>query len=273
MKSAVHSSQTRASDTAAQLLSQLSDALASGNSQALTDYLNVMAKFHRYSYYNSLLIFAQRPSATHVAGYARWKQLGRFVKQREKGIVILAPSIASPKIKPEEEEPTGDRQVRYFMAVHVWDVSQTDGQELPAIRPVTGEVGPHLDRLKDLVREHSIGLAYTADLGGARGLSHGGSITLLSGLSPAEELQTLAHELGHELLHRGNRRVETTRQIRELEAEAVAYVVTSACGLSNESASWDYIRLYRGDEKLLAQSLSYIQHVSAEILDYIEVPA
>jgi hypothetical protein len=155
------------------------------------------------------------------------------------------------------------------MAVHVWDVTQTEGQELPAISAVTGEVGSHLDRLRELAGQHRIRLGYAADLTGARGISHGGAVTLLFGMTPAEELQVLAHELAHEFLHRGARRIETTRQIRELEAEAVAFVVTSACGLENPSASWDYIRLYQGNEKLLAQSFSYIQLVAAEILDYV----
>jgi hypothetical protein len=269
MKNAVHATQSRAADLAASHLTQLSEALARGNSEALTSYLAVMAKFRRYSFYNSLLIYAQRPNATNVAGFAKWKQLGRWVKAGEKGIVILAPSIGKSKAETESTSDEDSRTVRFFLGVHVFDESQTDGEPLPQFSTTSGEVGLNLERLRRLVIEQNIGLAYTSNLEGARGVSHGGSITLLSTLTPAEELQVLSHELAHELLHRGPRRVETTRQIRELEAEAVAYVVTCACGLENSTASWDYIKLYGGDEKLLAQSLSHIQRASAEILDYI----
>jgi antirestriction protein ArdC len=269
MKNAVHATQARATKMAAGLLTQLSEALARGNSEALTSYLNVMAKFHRYSYYNSMLILGQRPSATHVAGFARWKQLGRWVQSGERGICIIAPSVGRSKAEGEQLDSDDSRMIRYFVAVHVFDVSQTDGDAIPEIGAASGDVGLHLDRLKGLVAEQGIGLAYTSNLDGARGVSHGGDITLLNSLTPAEELQVLAHELAHELLHRGPRRTETTRQIRELEAEAVAYVVTTACGLENATASWDYIRLYAGDEKLLAQSLAHIQRAAADILDYI----
>lgn len=88
----------------------------------------------------------------------------------------------------------------------------------------------------------------------------------------AEEFSTLSHELAHELMHRGERRIETNRQIRELEAEAVAYVVTQACGLNNGTASWDYIRLYGGDEKLLSQSLALIQCTAAELINKLLSP-
>lgn len=269
MKTATHETQQRAVDLATDLLKQLSDALASGNSQALTAYLQVMARFHRYSFYNSILICAQRSTATNVAGFARWKQLGRWVKQGEKGICLLAPSIRKNNQEADLDEQDDSRTVRYFFAVHVFDVSQTEGEPLPELGMTRGEVGDHLNRLKALVSERGIKLMQAASLDGAHGVSHGGAITLLASLTPPEELQVLAHELAHELLHRGPRRSETPRQIRELEAEAVAYVVSCACGLENITASWDYIRLYKGDEKLLAQSLSHIQQAAAEILDYV----
>lgn len=270
---AIHATQSRATDLASSLLSQLSEELAQGNSEALTQYLSVMARFHSYSFYNSLLIFAQRKSATHVAGYQRWRQLDRWVKAGEKGITILAPCVGrrKPEMAEDNRDECGRESVRYFVAVHVFDVSQTDGKPLPEIARVTGEPGDYVRRLKALIGEKGIGLAYTANLDGARGLSHGGDITVLTGLEPAEELQVLAHELGHELLHRGTRRVEMTRQIRELEAEAVAYVVTRACGLENNGASMDYVHLYKGDEKLLSHSLAHIQRAAADILDYILV--
>jgi antirestriction protein ArdC len=264
----------RAADLAANALRQLSDALAEGDSAALTSYLATMAKFHNYSFNNVLLILSQRPDATHVAGFNRWKEMGRYVRKGEKGIAILAPSLKRIRSEEQEDEDTEAKEqpaqvLSRFVTVHVFDVIQTDGEPLPELSRPTGHVGCHLLRLRDLVLEKGIGLAYADYLGGAMGVSYGNSIAILRGLEPAEELTVTAHELAHELLHRGERRIETTRQIRELEAEAVAYVVGQACGVETHQASWDYIRLYGGDEKLLAQSLGYVQRVAAEVLDFL----
>lgn len=261
----------KAAALAATFLDRLATDLAQGNSETLTQYLATMARFHRYSYCNNLLIFFQKPEAQRVAGFATWKKMGRWVKPGEKGIAILAPSLRKVRSNDDESDDNAiiHEVVASFITVYVFDVAQTDGEPLPAFQHVTGDVGCHLARLKDMVLDKGIGLAYTADLGGALGISHGKAITILSGLEPAQELQTLAHELAHELLHRGDRRSETTRNMRELEAEAVAYVVTCACGLDNVYASWDYIRLYEGNVKLLSESLQHIHGAATEILDYL----
>ena len=96
-------------------------------------------------------------------------------------------------------------------------------------------------------------------------MSSGGKITLLPDLTPAETLATLAHEIGHELLHRGERRTQTTHTIRETEAEAVAFVVCSAIGLDTNTSSADYVQLHGGDKKTLAESLALIQQTAAKI--------
>src|SRR5213078_607858 len=101
----------------------------------------------------------------------------------------------------------------------------------------------------------SVSLNYSERIAPAKGLSFGGKITLLSGMQPDEEFSTLVHEIAHEMLHRGERRTLTTKQIRETEAEAVAFVVCQSIGLETGSASADYIRLWNGDAKLLAESL------------------
>ena len=258
----------RAAELASAYLDQLATNLDQGNSEALTAYLQVMARFRRYSFHNTLLIFGQKPTAQHVAGFGTWKKLNRWVKSGEKGIAILAPTIR--KMDTDSDEKTngeeGEQVVQSFITVYVFDVTQTDGEPIPEFATVSGEVGDYLSRLRQHVSDSGIRLGYTANLGGALGISHGNAITILSGLDPATELQTLAHELAHEKLHRGPRRNETTRQIRELEAEAVSYVVTRACGLENVSSSWDYIRLYGGDRKLLAESLHHIHLAAADIL-------
>ena len=129
--------------------------------------------------------------------------------------------------------------------------------------------------LVKFVEAHGITLNYSDKIGPAKGLSYGGKITLLSGMQPAEEFSTLAHEIGHELLHRGERRTLTTKQVRETEAEAVAFVVCQAIGLETGSSSADYIALWHGDASLLRESLEAVQQTAAVILGGIapEPPA
>jgi hypothetical protein len=102
-----------------------------------------------------------------------------------------------------------------------------------------------------------------------RGTLAGGKITLLPGQSPAEEFATLAHEVAQEMLHRVERRAQTTKRVRETDAEAVSFVVCSGIGLETGSAAQDYIQLYQGDAKLLAESLGHIQQTAIRILNAI----
>ncbi|QDT52782.1 hypothetical protein Pan44_07940 [Caulifigura coniformis] len=257
---------------------ELVAALAQGNSEQLTAYLQTMSRFHQYSFGNCMWIVLQRPDATHVAGFQRWKQLGRFVKSGEKGIAILAP-LAFRKKRTAEEERGEDqspadednpekpsRRVAGFKVAYVFDVSQTDGKPLPEFAAVNGDPGDRLERLEDVIRGYGIELNYEPISGGALGVSEGGVIRVLPTLLPAEAFSVLAHELAHELLHRGERRKETTKTVRETEAEAVAFVVCQASGIESRTRSSDYIRLYAGDKELLQQSLEHIQRVSTAIL-------
>src|SRR5258707_6224930 len=100
----------------------------------------------------------------------------------------------------------------------------------------------------------------------ARGLSSAGKITLLLGQSPAEEFSALAHDLAHELLHRGDSRGTTSRRIRETEAEATAFVVCQAIGLETGSAACDYIQVWNGNAQLLTESLGHVRQAASQIL-------
>ena len=161
------------------------------------------------------------------------------------------------------------RQRVGFRAAYVFDVSQTEGQELPTIGCVNGDPRDYRERLSRFVVQHGIALEYSQDIAPARGISAGGTITLLPGLSPAEEFSTLAHEVAHEMMHRTERRSSTSKRVRETEAEAVAFVVCSAIGLETGSAAQDYIGLYGGDAKLLSESLEYVQRTATQILNAI----
>lgn len=246
-------------------------ALESGHSAVLTQYLAAMAKFRNYSFGNIMLIARQKPDATNVAGFRTWNSLGRFVRRGEKGILILAPMIANRRKNNNNAEPTEDareNQARLFgfRAVYVFDITQTEGKDLPTLTEVRGDVSGYRERLLKFVETQNIVLNYSDEIAPAKGLSHGGKITLLCGMQPAEEFSTLAHEIAHEMLHRGDRRASTTKQIRETEAEAVAFVVCQALGLETGTASTDYIQLWHGDADLLRASLEAVQQTAAAIL-------
>ena len=259
----------QAKQIASSAIEQLRQALEAGHSERLTEYLAAIARFHRYSWHNIMLIASQNSRATHVAGFHTWHKLGRFVKKGEKGILILAPITKRKAESPEQTDPDDSPSTVGFRAAYVFDVSQTDGQELPAIGSVNGDPREHRERLAKFVAEQGIALEYSQDIAPARGESAGGRITLLPGQSPAEEFATLAHEVAHELMHRGERRRSTSKRVRETEAEAVAFVVSSAIGLDTGSAAQDYIGLYGGDAKLLAESMEAVQQVASQILKAI----
>ncbi len=158
-----------------------------------------------------------------------------------------------------------------FRAVYVFDVSQTEGAELPAFTARTkGEVGDYRERLIDFTIDQGIELEFKESIAPALGMSHGGKIAILPGQAPAEEFTTLVHELVHELLHKAERRTATTKTVRETEAEAIAFVVSQTIGLDAGRASADYIHLYHGNAALLTESLEVIQRTSALILSAIE---
>jgi hypothetical protein len=251
-------------------VNHLVEALQSGQSEVLTQYLSAMARFHNYSFGNTMLIARQKPDATNVASMRTWNSLGRFVKRGEKGILILAPMISRKKADSAAELPEDatqpQSQLHGFRAVYVFDINQTEGKDLPTLTEVQGDVSGYRERLVKFVESQGITLNYSDQIAPARGLSHGGKITLLSEMQPAEEFSTLAHEIAHEMLHRGDRRTLTTKQVRETEAEAVAFMVCHAIGLETGSSSADYIQLWQGDATLLRQSLEAVQQTAAVIL-------
>jgi antirestriction protein ArdC len=254
----------------------LIEQLEAGHSDALTAYLNAMSRFHNYSFGNILEIARQKPGATRVAGLYAWNQLGRRVKKGEKGIRILAPIIGIQRKPKEEAEKDITKQNRPvlvgFRSAYVFDVSQTDGADLPAMREIGGDVGENRDRLLTFIKKQGIELVFSENIAPALGMSYGGRIAVLPGQSKAEEFSTLVHELAHEMLHKAERRTATTKVVRETEAEAIAFIVGKAVGLETGTASADYIHLYHGNASLLAESLEVIQQASAVILAALEPP-
>ena len=191
----------------------LASALEQGESDTLKAYLAAMGRFHRYSLGNAMLIAFARPGATRVAGFRTWQKLGRRVRKGERGIAILAPIGRRRKPRNEAKERTGTdepneraspdagRAVVGFRTAYVFDVAQTDGKELAEFAKIEGEPIAELARLKQHVAEQGLQLRYAGHLGGAEGMSVGGTIVLRSGQATAEEFSTLVHELAHERLH------------------------------------------------------------------------
>ena len=211
-------------------------ALEAGQSDTLTAFLTAVAKFHQYSFGNVMLIAAQRPDATRVAGFNAWRKLGRSVNKGETGIVIIAPipfrRDTDTIVADDETRETGMR----FKAAYVFDVSRTDGEPLPQLTRVTGDPGEYATRVKHLIRSRGIALDYTEDLAGADGQSAGGRITVRVGLDPAEEFSVLVHELAHEMLHHTSEQ-RLPKTVRETEAEAVAFIVSEGVGLTTGTAA------------------------------------
>ena len=179
----------------------LIEQLEAGQSEALTNYLTAMSRFHSYSFGNVLEIARQMPSATRVAGFWTWKNLGRSVMAGQKGIRILAPIVGVRRKKDSEVQKDitkqNERILLGFRNAYVFDVSQTDGVDLPAMREVSGDPGENIDSLAVFLNSKGIQLVYNEKIAPALGMSYGGRIAILPGQSKAETFATLVHETAH----------------------------------------------------------------------------
>jgi antirestriction protein ArdC len=253
------------------LLTQLEEGIAQlTSSEAWRDYLAFQSRFHRYSYSNVLLIASQNHRATQVAGYKTWRRLNRSVRRGESAIWILAPMIK----KSEAEDGGEQRIVRGFKYVPVFDISQTHGQEPPAVCTKLSGGDPQnlFDRLVTVagtigftVEAHEFGDTTNGDCCPTRQ-----RIRIEARNTPAQRIKTLAHELSHALLHQ---RVED-RRLAELEAESTAYVVCREMGLDTSDYSFGYVATWAGGgpEAILKikASCDRIQRAATTILQLLE---
>ncbi len=244
-------------------------------SETFKAYLDVQSRFHRYSWHNSMLIMSQRPDATRVAGFKAWQKLGRHVCKGERGIMIFAPRPYHREVERDNGE-TETLDGVSFRPVHVFDVSQTDGQELPTVDVPTIDTADDdlLAKLTRVARERSITVEFAKLSGGLLGVSKGGSVEVDNGHATGQQAKTLAHELAHEALHKSKDAradmLEKTRSIAELEAESVAYVVCTHFGLDVEVRASRYIALWDGDSKALRASLERISKTARTLIDDVE---
>jgi hypothetical protein len=222
-------------------------------------YLDVQRRFHHYSFGNCILIALQRPEATRVAGFHRWLELGRHVRKGEKGIAILAPIVRRLKVEDEDgEQHTIASAPRAFRVVHVFDIAQTDGAELPAI-PVHKLEGSDPDNLyARLCRvAASIGFSVEEDfLDGQNGdCNHElRRIRVEVRNNPLQQVKTLSHELAHAILH--GQREGLIREQAELEAESVAYVVCADLGIDSATYSFGYLASWSDGGKDVHRAIS-----------------
>lgn len=257
-------------------------------------YLKVMSKLHNYSFNNSLLIAMQRPNATMVAGYTSWKKnFHRNVKKGEKGIRILAPAPYRIKKEVEKIDPVTQKPVigangesikehvqitiPAYKVTTVFDVDQTEGEELPEIAKPLQDKVKDFQKVFDIVKKISpvpIQLKEMHDgVNGYYDLNNK-NIVIKKCMSDAQTLKTAIHEIGHAKLHDKDSGIEVNadQRTKEVEAESISYVVCNHLGVDTSEYSFGYIAGWSSGKKLeeLKKSMNQIQHTASEIITDID---
>ena len=263
--------------------SELLEGLAAGIAELTTSakwqkYLDVQSKFHRYSPSNAMLIMMQNPYATQVAGFKKWLELGRPVRSKEIALRILAP-MTYKKDDGLEGEKTSE--IRGFKMVPVFDISQTEGQDLPEIARKLQGMAPAgvFARLTEFANSLGFRVETPESLeSGANGdTTHSqGRIRVVASNSEAQQAKTLAHEIAHALLHepKAPATKDLSRGLKELEAESAAYVICTALGMDTSDYSLGYVAGWAGGgpEALegIRASAGRIQKASTAVLKTFE---
>jgi uncharacterized membrane protein (UPF0127 family)/antirestriction protein ArdC len=261
-----------------EVLKRLKDGVNSiQESGQFKQFLLTMAKFHDYSIGNMILIMVQKPDASRVAGFNTWKNLGRWVKKGEKGISILAPCFPPKpeKTEPKEEEPEKEIEINpiFFKVVHVFDVSQTEGDPLPEfeVQSLTGEANEELfDKAVALTEKQGLELSFESrpyQDPAIKGTYSGKSIWVRPEESRAQQLKTLLHEIAH---HFSESVFRIPRRDAETIAESVAFTVGAHFGFDSGERSFSYVALWAEDKKVLEVNLTAIRKVSTRMIEVLE---
>lgn len=239
------------------------------------EYLQFMSKFTSYSVNNIILIMMQKPNASLVAGYKAWQnKFNRQVRKGEHGITILAPCPHKKEIEDENGE-TQTISWTSFRAVKVFDVSQTDGEELPTgcVQMLTGEVENYMDLIEKLEEISPVPVGYENIEGGANGYFNTAEkrIAIQEGMSQQQTIKTLIHEISHAILHDRDEGEEkdADRHTREVQAESVAYTVCSMLGLDTSDYSFGYVAGWSSTKEIkeLNESMEIIRKTAKDISD------
>ena len=278
-------------------LKEITDKLEQGvadifSSDRYKEMLNMIARFPEYSANNSLLILLQKPDAQLCQSYTGWKSMDRYVKKGEKGIKILAPTPykiqkEAPKLDgsgkqvlDKDGEPvmeTTEIKVTGFKVVNTFDVSQTEGKELPTIGvdELTGDVHNYSKMFQALVDTCPVPIAFEQIRGGAKGYYHQVEerIAIQEGMSEVQTVKTAIHEMAHQKLHAQQKKDNMqTRNSKEVEAESVAYTVCQHYGIDTSDYSFSYVVGWsKGKETPeLKASLETIRRTAAEMIHAID---
>ena len=286
-------------DKRADELHQITDKLEKGvkdvfQSDKYKQFLNVMAKFPRYSVNNTMLIMMQRPDAQLCQSFTGWKQMGRYVKKGEKGISILAPApykIEREQTKLDDKgrpifdadgEPVKEKvevTIRAFKVVKTFDLAQTDGKELPTLGPneLVGSIDGYPKLLQALQEISPVPVSFELIDGGAKGYYNleNKSIVIQDGMSEVQTIKTLLHEMAHQKLHDKDTVPEAkdiTRNGKEVEAESVAYVVCQHYGINTSDYSFSYVAGWSEGKETpeLKASLDKIRQTASEFIYQID---
>lgn len=228
------------------------------------EWLKAVSCFHSYSFNNTILISVQMPTATKVAGFSTWKKLGRHIKKGEKAIKIFSPA---PFVVKEEENGEEKEVVKrmFYKPCSVFDISQTEGKELPQFCPK--EIAGNVDYFGEILNAAEMicpcRIVYE-DLHGMNGCYHRDSdyISVRNDMSELMTIKTLIHEMTHQRLHSdGADEDEASRRKKEVQAESVAYIVAERFGIDTSEYSFNYIAAWSKDRKQdeLKQSLETIK--------------
>jgi hypothetical protein len=263
----------------AELLESLSEGIAAlTTSERWTQYLDVQSRVARYSTNNVLLIQAQRPDATRVAGYRAWQAMGHQVLAKESAIRVFAPMKYRTPDAQKDEIAT---EIRGFKLVPVFDVSQTTGPALPDIVSKLDGRAPEGVFAKFTAFAESLGFSVerpsSLESGANGDTDHReGRIRVATNNADAQQVKTLAHEMGHALLHdpEGVSTRDMTQGLKELEAESVAYATCRALGMDTGEYSFGYVVGWAGggEEALkgIKESTGRIQRAVAAVLKTFE---
>ena len=219
-----------------------------------------------------MLIALQCPGASTVMGYRAWQAQGRQVRKGEKSIKILAPCFRKVENKETGED---EKKLVYFRTVAVFDVSQTEGEEVPSpCQRLEGGDSELFDRLRAYSEKQGVDVELISIPGSTNGYYDcvGRHIRIEKTNSQAQQTKTLAHEIGHSLLHSDLSRDEQSREDRELEAESVAFVVCAHFGLDTSSYSFGYVAHWKGEgaKEGLKKSAKRIADAAKKIINALE---
>lgn len=232
-----------------------------------TRMLAAARKFHRYSASNTMLILAQRPDATRVAGFGTWKKLNRSVRKGAKGIAVLAPCTYRTS-----EDDEAEQRLRGFKVAHVFDISDTDGEELPVVMPqlLSGDGAEDLWGVVSSIVEDEGYLIERSDCRPANGVTNFSTktVTIRPDLEGAQALKTLCHELGHIVAqHQAN----NDRERSEVEAESIAYLICGSHGLDSGDYTFPYVAGWsNGDLATVRGTADKVLRLAREVLERIE---